>query len=568
MAQRPLLRACLLTLTIGAFVVAAPPVPAPAQVTLEDVVFRSVEVNADISPVPYRELCARPTPGPSGAPPEPVCRPVSFGMVKGKTVAQLQVVSPTPVSTIRIFLLPGYGLKVTSAQPVVVRRDDPYSLLVFNPALQPGTTATLSFEYGGESFPVYDDFLWVGPGDLYPYIESPFTDFYTPNRAIFRTTITAPRGFVLTSSGSETHDDSGERMTYRWDTAGPTSPISVVGGKTYTRVERKAGDLNLMLMLRPRTDRFAEQIAEFASKSSEYYSRLLYPFPFQRLTVLAAPFGRGLLGVADPGVLLITEDAFVGGQRGDLARDSFKLLVIAHEAAHSYFPHQTSGRGVAAVWMSEGFAEYLGMMTVDSVLGRQAFRKELDEDRAWYARVAGRDRAVAAYTRLNSDTPDGVAVRYAKGAFVLHMLRFVVGDDTFQKILQTYATRFRNQSVRVDDFAAVASEVAGRDLSWFFREWIHNLALPDYVVTDLSSTPVEGGFRNSVKVRNLGDGVMPVEVLFELDNGDRLLQRVDVGSRAEVAVSVTAPRPARRVEADPEKWILQLNYANDAATVK
>jgi aminopeptidase N len=148
------------------------------------------------------------------------------------------------------------------------------------------------------------------------------------------------------------------------------------------------------------------------------------------------------------------------------------------------------------------------------------------------------------------------------------MLRFVVGDDAFKRILSTYFTRFRGQSVRVDDFARTAAEVAGRDLNWFFQEWVHDLVVPDYTVSDLTATPAEGGFRNSVKVRNLGSGVMPVEVLFELDNGERVTTRVDVGSRAEVTATVAAPRPARRVEADPEKWILQSNYRNDSVTAR
>lgn len=542
------------------------PVLAPAQVTLEDVVFRSLEITADLRPVPYRESCER-TPGSDPRAPQ-ACRVTSFGSVKGRTVAQIQVTSPTPVSTVRFFIEPAYNLRVTTGLPVTARRDGPYWLLVFNPALAPNATGTITFEYEGETYPVYDDFVWVGAGDLYPIVVSPFGDFYSPNRSQIKTTVTVPSGFLLASSGRVTRQESGPVQTYQWEGNEPTASISVVGGKGYAAVPRRVGDLNLTLLLRARANRFSDLIADYLLKAAEHYSRILYAFPYNDLTVLAAPFDRGLLGVGYPGLMMITEEAFTAAPGSDLARDSFKLLTIAHEAAHTYFPHQTSGRGIAAVWMSEGFAEYLGLMTVEAVMGRPAFRTELDADRAWYARVAGRDRAVGAYTVLNSNTADAVAVRYAKGAFILHMLRFVVGTETFLRILQTYATRFRNQSARVDDFARVASEVAGRDLNWFFQQWIHDRVLPDYTVAEVTSAPAEGGFRSSARVRNLGDGAMPVDVLFELDNGERVTQRVDIGSRAEVTVSVTAPRPARRVEADPEKWMLQVNYQNDASTAR
>ena len=71
-----------------------------------------------------------------------------------------------------------------------------------------------------------------------------------------------------------------------------------------------------------------------------------------------------------------------------------------------------------------------------------------------------------------------------------------------------------------------------------------------------------------MQVRNAGTGSMPVDILFEMEGGERVIKRVDVGSGATVEVIETTPRRVTRVEADPEKWILQSNYTNDAATVR
>ncbi|MDR7419085.1 MAG: M1 family aminopeptidase [Armatimonadota bacterium] len=538
--------------------------PAPAQVTLEDVVMRSMEITADLRPVPYREVCERPP----GSPPSAVqCRATSSGSLKGKTVAQLQVTSPTPVSTLRVFIEPAYKLTVTGSVTVNARAEGPYQVLIFSPALAPNATFTLTFEYEGQTDPVYESFIWVGAGDLYPVLVSPFGDFYSPNRSTIKTTVTVPAGYLLASSGQMTRREAGATLVYSWDGVQPVASVGVVGGKTYNAMTRKAGDLGLTLLLPPNTSTFADPIADFTLKAAQYYSRVLYPFPFNDLVVLAAPFGRALLGVGYPGLMMITEEAFTGGRSGDLARDSFRLLTVAHEAAHTYFPHQTSGRGVAAGWLSEGFAEYLGLMAVEAVLGQAAFRKELDENRAWYGRVGGSDRAIAAYTFVNRG-PEWSAVVYAKGAFILHMLRFVVGTEIFQKILQTHAVNFRSQSVRVDDFVRVASEVAGQDLSWFFRLWIHERVLPDYAVGDVTSAPADGGFRTTARIRNQGSGAMPVDILFETEGDERVTRRVTVGTRAEAEVTVITPRPVRRVEADPDKWILQANYTNDASVVR
>ena len=129
----------LLILVLG---VAGFPAPAPSQATFfEDVVIRSMEITAELRPVPYREVCERQA---VGAPPS--CRVTSFGRLKGKTVAQVEVTSPTPVSIVRLFFADDFSMKVTASVPVTVRREGFYIILNFNPALAPGATGTLTFE--------------------------------------------------------------------------------------------------------------------------------------------------------------------------------------------------------------------------------------------------------------------------------------------------------------------------------------------------------------------------------------------------------------------------------------
>ena len=544
-----------LVVVILALAVAAFPTTAPSQ-SLEDILFQAFEITADIRPVPLQVTCTD------------QCRIVRFGTMKAKTLVQFKVNSPSPVSQARVFLDSDLNAKAVTGVPLTFRRERENLVLTFNPPLQPDATGSLTFEYEGQPFLLFDDLILLDDGVLYPVLVSPFGDI-SANRGTLKTTVTVPAGYLLASTGKMTRSETGGMQTYRWEVGEPLPYIAVVGGRVYRSIEKQAGQIGLTVLVRPQYDAFADKIADFTGKTAEYYSRLLYPFPFDRMTVVSAPFGRALLGLGFPALMMLTEDAFTGGQSGDLRRDSYLFLLVAHEAAHTYFPAQTSGRGIAYVWLSEGFAEYLGLMTVQAVMGQAAFRKELDEDRKWYASVAGRgELPIGAYTRLNSGGATAVAVRYAKGAFVLHMLRFLVGDDAFQKILQTYATRFRGQSVRVDDFAQVASEVAGRDLSDFFRQWINERVLPDYTIAEATSAAAEGGFRTTVKVRNAGTGAMPVEVLFEQEGGEKVIKRVDIGGGVTIEVSEITPRRVTKVEADPEKWLLQSNYTNDAAAVR
>jgi aminopeptidase N len=532
------------------------PVSAPAQVSLDDAIVTAFEINAELRPAPFAGVCDVAS-----------CQITSFGFLRGRTAAQVEVTSPNPVTTMRWVLDDDLQVRSVTGPGVSFRRDRFYIVLTFNPPLVAGTKLTLTFEYEGRVGLVWDDLILAWDGLLYPTLSSPFGDI-SGNRAPIKTTVTIPQGYLLASTGTMSRRDAGGMQVYEWQSA-PLPYIAVVGGKVgfYQLVERQAGQVPLTIFIRPQYDRFLNQIVDFTGKSAEFYSRILYPFPTGRITLVASPFGRSLLGIGLPSLMMITEDAF---QPADptLNRDSFRLLLVAHEAAHTYFPAETSGKGIGYIWLSEGFAEYLGLLTVEEVMGKEAFARELAEERRIYARVAGQDLPIAAYTWINSGTTAAVVVRYQKGAYVLHMLRHVVGTETFMNIMKTYATRFRAQSVRVSSFQDVAQEVYGQSLEWFFQEWIYQRVLPDYTIESATSAAAEGGTRTTVRVRNLGTGQMPVDVVFEMDGGEKVTRRVTVGSRADATVEVVTPRPVRRVEVDPEKWILQANYTNDSATIR
>ncbi|HEV8353433.1 MAG TPA: M1 family aminopeptidase [bacterium] len=533
-----------------------PAVSVPAQVSLEDAIVTAFEINAELRPAPFAGVCDVAS-----------CQITSFGSLRGRTTAQMEVTSPNPVTTMRWILDDDLQVRSVTGPGVSFRRDRFYIVLTFNPPLVAGTRLTLTFEYEGRVGSVWDDLILAWDGLLYPTLSSPFGDI-SGNRAPIKTTVTIPQGYLLASTGTMNRRDTGGMQVYEWQSA-PLPYIAVVGGKVgfYQAVERQAGQVPLTVFIRPQYDRFLNQLVDFTGKAAEYYGRILYPFPTGKITMVASPFGRSLLGIGLPSLMMITEDAF---QPADptLNRDSFRLLLVAHEAAHTYFPAETSGKGIGYIWLSEGFAEYLGLLTVEEVMGKEAFARELAEERRGYARVAGQDLPIAAYTWINSGTTAAVVVRYQKGAYVLHMLRHVVGTQTFLNIMKTYATRFRAQSVRVSNFQDVAQEVYGQSLEWFFQEWIYQRVLPDYTIESATSAAAEGGTRTMVRVRNLGTGEMPVDVVFEMDGGEKLTRRATVGSRADATVEVVTPRPVRRVEVDPEKWILQANYTNDSASVR
>ena len=115
---------------------------------------------------------------------------------------------------------------------------------------------------------------------------------------------------------------------------------------------------------------------------------------------------------------------------------------------------------------------------------------------------------------------------YRKGAVVIHSLRGVVGDDKFFKILQTYiASKNAYGNATIEDFQAVAEQVYGQSLDYFFKEWLYGENYPKYK-SQWSSTPQSNGtFKVNVNISqsintNPAFFTMPIQIKINQGLGD------------------------------------------------
>jgi len=151
---------------------------------------------------------------------------------------------------------------------------------------------------------------------------------------------------------------------------------------------------------------------------------------------------------------------------------------------------------------------------------------------------------------------------YAKGATVLHMLRGVVGDSTFFRILRTYSATpsIAYGTAVTADFQAVAQQVSGQDLTRFFGQWIYGEGYPTYRAT------VSGGsLVNTVTVRleqrntiasSPVSFTMPVQIRVRSAAGDTTVTVFN--DRADQTFTLPARGPVTGVLIDPDNQILKV----------
>jgi hypothetical protein len=120
---------------------------------------------------------------------------------------------------------------------------------------------------------------------------------------------------------------------------------------------------------------------------------------------------------------------------------------------------------------------------------------------------------------------------YAKGATVLHMLRGIIGDETFFAILRTYAASpmVAYKSAVTDDFQAIAEQVSGRKLDYFFQQWIYGQGYPVYKAT---ASPINGAKTVAIRLEqqnaittatNPASFTMPVQLQIQSAAGDTIV---------------------------------------------
>jgi len=329
----------------------------------------------------------------------------------------------------------------------------------------------------------------------------------------------------------------------------------------------------------------AQRCIDASTDMVQFFSSTFGDYPYPTFTVAEIPgFFRG--GHGDQAFVMLYEDVFNKEASPEflaheIAHNWWGALVYAEGAPASrgvegmgtYAP-QAAAAGVSRLtkrqgnnWLLEGFATYSSVLYVENEYGAEDMADLLEDMRREYlTRIETmEDESIST---AEEEYSGGLyhAVVYSKGAWVLHMLRYVLGEDVFYRTLQTYAVEYAGESAKVEDFIAVAERVSGRDLGWFFTPWLMGTEIPDYAVGRVDVRRDGSGYLAEVEVLQKGDAVeMPVEVT--VDTGtSKITKKVNMKGASET-VQFELDSRVRYVELDRDEWILESDRSNNVYVV-
>jgi len=371
--------------------------------------------------------------------------------------------------------------------------------------------------------------------------------------------ITVPSNLTVVANGVRLSNTplSGDRRRFRWATDYPTSPylfaFAATRFNTFGEVfNHPGGSMPVQFFLWPERDTTANRNAWRRSVAmlgtfSELFG--LYPFVDEKYAIYNFQFGGGM------------EHQTATAQGGS---NAFSENLTAHEAAHQWWGDMVTCATWSDIWLNEGFATYSAALWFEFQSGTS--NPEALRDYMSQSRPDEFDEAIYIPNPTDVNRIFSGNYSYRKGAWVVHMLRGVVGTGTFFEILEAYRDRFEFSTATTEDFRQIAEEVWGGDLEWFFGEWVygggapayryghreHEIAGQRYLEISLEQTQTEDAF------------AMPVDVQIGEDGGTRRVTLWNSESTQHYLLPVSAPLDALTL--DPDEWILARSVDEAAFT--
>jgi aminopeptidase N len=420
--------------------------------------------------------------------------------------------------------------------------------------LPKGKPATLTFVYGGkltgtEESPVWGikfaaihpDFAYL----MYPGRWFPVND-YTTDRFTTDLRVTVPSGFKVIASGLESADAAADgKTTVHFQTATPSFPASfaVVKGDPTTIA---SGGIQTALYFRERKD-MAGAYGQEIGRAVEFLSGVYGSLPNRNLTVIETEAGTPN-GYAAPGILFLSPRA-IGNE--------VNAKLLANQISRQWWGGQVSPATRNHMWIENGMARYAELLYTENVSGAGASEAQVHD--TYVEALTVEQPPLMQSARLEDYSPEFWAATAGKGAAVLHMLRSIIGDDNFFRVLKTVPERYAGKSINTADFQKVTEEISGQSLNYFFLQWIESSGAPEFKM-EYTMFRTSKGFRVNGKIsQDLDTFRMPVMLRIDTE-GNPEEKKVDVaGTSTDFAVE-TFGKP-KNVVLDPKGQLLR--YDND-----
>ena len=349
--------------------------------------------------------------------------------------------------------------------------------------------------------------------------------------------------------------------TFTFVSSKPSFPGTIIAGIFQEYKSDEAG-LDLHVFFKPTHQSLAPAYTTTAVQEFTYFITLYGLPPSQRLNLVELP-GDTLPYAWAPEIAALA---------GPSITEKTNYRLLANAIAHQWWGVSVSPETKDDWWLTDGFSRYSEAMYVENAAGAAGLEeavKDMSVGALAYDTVP-----LSSASKLDIFSTEFQSLATDKGAMILHMLRWVLGEDKYNKTMREFATEYAGKSASMDDFKTVAEKNYGDQLTWFFSQWLDSTGAPEFKLKYTTyrlggsvAAKKEGetkeqakedkspGFRVTGEIsQDLDLFRMPVNIKIDTD-GKTENKRIEVVGTTSAFTIETFGRP-RRIAIDPDHHVL------------
>ncbi|PYS50041.1 MAG: hypothetical protein DMF68_08295 [Acidobacteria bacterium] len=378
-------------------------------------------------------------------------------------------------------------------------------------------------------------------------------------KATVNFTVTAPARDIVVANGKLTATRNNSDTTRTW-TYTESRPIPaycmVIAVGEYAQSGPQEKTVTPLAYYVPQTERdYAVQGFSAAPFAVSLFSERIAPYPYEKLALIVGATRFG--GMENSSAIVFASNLFENRKDSQMS-SRFNIRrglesVTAHEIAHQWFGDSVTESTWADLWLSEGFATYFAGLFIEKYDGETAFRDYMKRDAETYFRYERERRAPI----HDTETEDLFKLlnpnNYEKGAWVLHGLRGLLGDENFFKGLRAYYLAHESKTASTEDLREAMEKVSGMDLKEFFARWIYGSGHPIY---EVSWTWQSGTLTINLRQTQSDEPFLtPLQAEIVTANGTQRTTLKPTGKESNIRIQL-ASQPTN-VHIDPDEFVLK-----------
>lgn len=232
---------------------------------------------------------------------------------------------------------------------------------------------------------------------------------------------------------------------------------------------------------------------------------------------------------------------FIGGN--NYFRDTY-----VHELSHHWWGNSVGPKTWNDIWLNEGFATYSEALYSEAKHGKDALKSTMQSKFSDYFKGT-----LYAPKDLFGETV------YDKGAWVLHMLRYEIGDSNFFAVLHKYYDMYKYSNASVEDFKSVCETISGLNLDKFFDQWVYTGTDNIFCSYNFENDESENGYTCTINLyqepQHYSEFHFPLEIEFQFDDNSTEIRKVYIDS-VHKNLAFNFSKKVETILPDPESKLL------------